>query len=135
MASSILGDWNVFVHWGDKQQPSPWASELTFHKNGSWTSNTNSGWWIQLEGMVFFNFPNSYPAGLFYTANATNDTLAGIMGYAFDPNATYPKVPPPGVWWATRPGAPHAARAESAQAADEPSFDVVTGLPDKRADA
>jgi hypothetical protein len=130
MASSVLGDWNVFVQWGDMNQPYPWTGgALTLHKDGSWTSGTYSGWWIQQEGIVFFNFPNSYPPGAFYTANVTKDTLAGIMGYACDPSTTYPHVPPPGVWWATRPGAPHAARAEPRGTAEEPSLDVLTGIP------
>ena len=53
LASSVLGDWTVFVQWGDMNQPYPWTSgALTFDKDRSWTSDSHSGWWIQQEKML-----------------------------------------------------------------------------------
>jgi hypothetical protein len=59
-------------------------------------------------------FPaQDFPPGLIYTANVTSDTLVGVMGYACDVTKyKYPGVPPPGVWWATRPGSAQVPLAE-----------------------
>jgi hypothetical protein len=75
--------------------------------------------------MLFFTFPDTYIPGLIYTGNVTSDTLAGVMGYACD-EAEYDYVPPPGVWWATRPGAPH---EEPEQVAERLDYERLTGLP------
>ena len=73
------------------------------------------GRWIQVEGMYFFNFTNA--AGLVYAANVTTDTVSGILGYAVAGSN-----PGSGVWWGTRPGAPHAALAAAAM----PEHDILT---------
>ena len=72
-----------------------------------WTYVNGGGRWIQVEGMYFFNFTNA--AGLVYAANVTTDTVSGILGYAVAGSN-----PGSGVWWGTRPGAPHAALAAAA---------------------
>ena len=57
------------------------------------------------------------PVGLVYAANVTTDTVSGILGYAVAGSN-----PGSGVWWGTRPGAPHAALA----AAAIPEHDILT---------
>jgi len=79
----------------------------TFNANGSWTYELGGGRWIQVEGLVAWNFTdNDEPAGLIYTANVTRNGLAGIMGYA---NAG--TTPGTGSFYAVRQvtGAPAAA--------------------------
>ena len=51
-----------------------------FNADGSWTYEFGGGRWIQVEGLVTWNFKNA--AGLIYTANVTRNGLDGIMGYA-----------------------------------------------------
>jgi len=91
------------------------ANPLTFNADGSWTYVNGGGRWIQVEGMYFFNFTNA--AGLVYAANVTTDTVSGILGYAVAGSN-----PDSGVWWGTRPGAPHAALAAAAM----PEHDILT---------
>ena len=125
IGSSIVGTWNTFVDWGDNGMPQI-ASPLTFNSNGSWTYYFGGGRWIQMEGMFFFNFTNG--PGLVYAANVTRDTLCGIMGYAASGSN-----PGSGVWWGTRPGAPHFAAEPGTgkKAAEKPSHDYMRG-PDKK---
>lgn len=103
IASSIVGTWNLFVDWGDGGTPVA-SNTITFNADGSWTYGYGGGRWVEVEGMYFFNFSNA--AGLVYTANVTRDCVSGIMGYAVAGSN-----PGSGVWWATKPGAPHAAVA------------------------
>jgi hypothetical protein len=80
-ATSIVGTWNGFVTWGDAGPPVSNASTLwTFRADGSWTYEFGGGRWIQVEGLVTWNFTNA--AGLIYAANVTRNGLDGIMGYA-----------------------------------------------------
>lgn len=98
IGSSVVGVWRPFVDWGDTGFAGI-ASPITFLSGGDWTYYYGGGRWIQMEGMLYFNFTNG--AGLGYSANVTRDTLCGIMGYA-----AAGTNPGSGVWWATRPGAP-----------------------------
>ncbi|HKO09253.1 MAG TPA: hypothetical protein VJ487_16210 [Alphaproteobacteria bacterium] len=52
----------------------------TFKADGSWTYEFGGGRWIQVEGLVAWNFTS--PAGLIYTGNVTRNAIDGIMGYA-----------------------------------------------------
>jgi len=97
-ASSIVGTWNTFVDWGSTGHPIL-ANPLTFKADGTWTYVFGGGRWLQIEGQYFFNFSNA--AGLIYAANTTLDCVSGIMGYLTPGGVN-------GVWWGTRPGAPHA---------------------------
>ena len=128
IGSSIVGVWNTFVDWGDTGSPIV-ANPFTVNADGSWTYVFGGGQWIQMEGMCFFNFSQSSAAGLVYAANVTRDTLCGIMGYAkLGPD------PGSGVWWGTRPGAPHLAAehvAALAKAAEKTAHDYILGLPKK----
>jgi hypothetical protein len=122
IASSIVGTWNTFVDWGDTGAPIV-ANPLTFNANGTWTYVFGGGHWIQMEGMYFFNFTNA--AGLVYAANTTKDTVSGIMGYAVSGSS-----PGSGVWWGTRPGAPHLAAEHVAamdKAAQKSAHDYILG--------
>jgi hypothetical protein len=91
------------------------TNPLTFNADISWTYVNGGGRWIQMEGAYFFNFTNA--AGLVYAANVTTDAVSGILGYA-----VAGANPRSGVWWGTRPGAPHAALA----AAAVPEHDILT---------
>jgi hypothetical protein len=59
----------------------------TFNADGSWTYEFGGGRWIQVEGMVAWNFkadtnePPMVAEYLVYTANVTRNALDGIMGY------------------------------------------------------
>ena len=80
-ATSIVGTWNGFVAWGDSGPPVSNASTVwTFKSDGSWTYEFGGGRWIQVEGLVAWNFTNA--PGLIYTANVTRNGIDGIMGYA-----------------------------------------------------
>ena len=80
-ATSIVGTWNGFVAWGDSGPPVSNASTVwKFNADGSWNYEFGGGRWIQVEGLVTWNFKNA--AGLIYTANVTRNGLDGIMGYA-----------------------------------------------------
>jgi hypothetical protein len=83
------------------------------------------------RGPSLLFFPaQDFPPGLIYTANVTSDTLVGVMGYACDVTKyKYPGVPPPGVWWATRPGSAQVPLAEPQAAPARLDFDPVRGLP------
>ena len=119
IGSSIVGTWNTFVDWGDTGSPIV-ANPLTFNSNGSWTYVFGGGRWIQMEGMFLFNFSNA--PSLVYSANVTRDTLCGIMGYPVAGNS-----PGSGVWWGTRPGAPHLAAAHEADLAKKAEHDLMLG--------
>ena len=116
--SSIVGTWNTFVDWGDTGSPIV-SNPLTFNADGTWNYSFGGGRWVQMEGMYFFNFTNA--AGLVYAANVTRDTVSGIMGYA-----AAPPNPGSGVWWGTRPGAPHLT-AETEMAAAQTDHDALLG--------
>jgi hypothetical protein len=80
-ATSIVGTWNGFVAWGDSGPPvSNAATVWTFKADGSWSYEFGGGRWIQVEGLVTWNFTNA--AGLIYTGNVTLNAIDGIMGYA-----------------------------------------------------
>lgn len=80
-ATSIVGTWSGFVTWGDAGPPIGNSSTVwTFNGDGSWTYAFGGGRWIQVEGLVAWNFTNA--AGLIYTANVTRNAIDGIMGYA-----------------------------------------------------
>jgi hypothetical protein len=105
MASSVLGKWTVITHWGDQPYPFP-PSDLDLKQDVSFDwAGGYSGWWIHNEGLLFLFPDQDFPPGLIYTANVTSEALVGIMGYACDLNkyGKYPGVPPPGIWWGTRP--------------------------------
>ncbi len=110
-ATSIVGTWNGFVAWGDSGPPVSNASTVwTFHADGSWTYEFGGGRWIQVEGLVAWNFTNA--AGLIYTANVTRNGVDGIMGYA-----TAGSSPGTGSFYAVREGgmvSPEVVRAASA---------------------
>lgn len=106
-ATSIAGTWNGFVAWGDSGPPVSDASTVwTFNANGTWTYEFGGGRWIQVEGLVTWNFNNA--PGLIYTANVTRNAIDGIMGYA----AAGPN-PGTGSFYAVRETARPAAAAVS----------------------
>jgi hypothetical protein len=58
----------------------------TFNADGTWTYEFGGGRWIQVEGLVAWNFSADKEeplaqASLIYTANVTRNALDGIMGY------------------------------------------------------
>lgn len=108
-ATSIVGTWSGFVAWGDSGAPVSNGSTLwTFKSDGSWGYEFGGGRWIQVEGMVTWNFTdNAEPAGLIYSANVTRNALDGIMGYA-SPGST----PGTGSFYAVRQQAGAAAAIE-----------------------
>jgi hypothetical protein len=116
-ASSIVGTWNTFVDWGSTGHPIL-ANPLTFNADGTWTYNSGGGRWLQIEGQFFFNFTNA--AGLIYVANTTLDCVSGIMGYPTPGGSN-------GVWWGTRPGAPHAADQALHALAAKGAHDALIG--------
>jgi hypothetical protein len=80
-ATSIVGTWTGFVAWGDSGPPvSDQSTIWTFKADGSWTYEFGGGRWVQVEGLVTWNFTNA--TGLIYTANVTRNAIDGIMGYA-----------------------------------------------------
>jgi len=79
-ASSIVGTWYGYVAWGCSGAPVQNASTIwTFKADGSWSYEFGGGRWIQVEGLVAWNFKNA--ANRVYTANVTLNALDGIMGY------------------------------------------------------
>lgn len=100
--TSIVGTWNVvIVDWGCGGNPLH-ASPFTFNSDGTWSYQFGGGRWVQVEGMATWNFNNA--AGLIYTANVTQESLAGIQGYA-----SAPPNPGNGCFYALRQAAPAAA--------------------------
>ncbi|UWZ83837.1 hypothetical protein [Occallatibacter riparius] len=80
-ATNIVGTWDGHVAWGDSGPGvSNATTQWTFNPDGTWTYQFGGGRWIQVEGLVAWNF-NKYPT-LIYTANVTRNALDGIMGYA-----------------------------------------------------
>jgi hypothetical protein len=114
-ATSIVGTWSGFVSWGDAGPPVSNASTLwTFKADGSWSYEFGGGRWIQVEGLVAWNFTdNDEPAGLIYTGNVTRNAIDGIMGYA---NAG--STPGTGSFYAVREQAAGAAAAVVARGHD-----------------
>jgi len=89
-ATSVVGTWTGYVAWGCSGPPVSNSSTVwTFHPDGSWTYEFGGGRWIQVEGMVAWNFtedteePPIVDRYLIYTANVTRNALDGIMGYPF----------------------------------------------------
>ena len=87
-ATSVVGTWNGFVAWGCSGPPVSNSSTVwTFKPDGTWTYAFGGGRWIQVEGLVAWNFSaekDEEPlaqASLIYTANVTRNALDGIMGY------------------------------------------------------
>jgi hypothetical protein len=87
-ATSIVGTWTGFVAWGCSGPPvSNLSTVWTFHADGTWTYEFGGGRWIQVEGLVAWNFkadkgePPIVAEDLVYTANVTRNALDGIMGY------------------------------------------------------
>ena len=76
--TSVIGDWQSFVDWGCGG-PVFQATLFTFNANGTWTYRFGGGEWIQVEGLVIFNFSDA--PGLIYSGNVTRDAVNGIMGY------------------------------------------------------
>jgi hypothetical protein len=114
-ATSIVGTWSGFVAWGDSGPGVSNSSTLwTFKSDGSWSYEFGGGRWIQVEGLVTWNFTdNDEPAGLIYSANVTRNGIAGIMGYA---NAG--STPGTGSFYAVREAAAGAAGAAVAKGHD-----------------
>ncbi len=87
-ATSIVGTWIGHVAWGCSGPPVSNASTVwTFNADGTWTYEFGGGRWIQVEGLVAWNFsadteePPIVARYLVYTANVTRNALDGIMGY------------------------------------------------------
>jgi hypothetical protein len=86
-ATSVVGTWNGFVAWGCSSPPVSDSSTVwTFNADGTWTYEFGGGRWIQVEGLVAWNFSADKEeplaqASLIYTANVTRNALDGIMGY------------------------------------------------------
>ncbi|SRR5579862_537635 len=86
-ATSIVGTWNGFVAWGCSGPPVSDSSTVwTFNADGTWTYEFGGGRWIQVEGLVAWNFSADKDeplaqASLIYTADVTRNALDGIMGY------------------------------------------------------
>jgi hypothetical protein len=125
--SSVVGTWLVVaVDWGCKGSAVR-AGPFTFNADGSWTYSFGGGRWIQVGGMVAWNFTNA--AGLIYSANINPNAMSGIMGYA----TSGPILK--GCFYALRSPSP-AASAETPSAlaslpgtAQESAGDVVVGPP------
>jgi len=80
-ATSVVGSWDGHVAWGCSGPAiSDGSTQWTFKADGTWSYEFGGGHWIQVEGLVAWNFTNA--AGLIYTANVTRNALDGIMGYA-----------------------------------------------------
>jgi hypothetical protein len=87
-ATSIVGTWTGYVAWGCSGPPVSNSSTVwTFKADGTWTYEFGGGRWIQVEGLVAWNFkadteePPIVAGSLVYTANVTRNALDGIMGY------------------------------------------------------
>jgi len=86
-ATSIVGKWTGYVAWGFSGPPVSDASTVwTFNPDGTWTYEFGGGRWIQVEGLVAWNFSTDKEEPpivqrLIYTANVTRNALDGIMGY------------------------------------------------------
>jgi hypothetical protein len=80
-ATSVVGSWDGHVAWGcSGPGVSDPSTQWAFKADGTWSYEFGGGHWIQVEGLVAWNFTNA--AGLIYTANVTRNALDGIMGYA-----------------------------------------------------
>ena len=78
--ASIVGTWAVVeVDWGPAGHVVK-AGPFTFNADGSWAYQYGGGRWVQVGGIVVWNFTNA--AGLMYTASVNNDAMTGMMGYA-----------------------------------------------------
>jgi M6 family metalloprotease-like protein len=123
--SSVVGTWAVVaVDWGCTGSVLK-AGPFTFNADGSWTYSFGGGRWIQVGGIVAWNFTNA--AGLIYAANISANAMSGIMGYATSGSTLK------GCFYALRSPSP-AASAEIASAlasllgtAQESDSDAVVG--------
>jgi hypothetical protein len=67
------------VAWNTKLVVPPPIPLWSFKADGTWNYAFGGGRWVQVEGLVFWNFTNA--AGLVYAANVTRNALDGIQGY------------------------------------------------------
>lgn len=110
-ATSVVGNWDGHVAWGcSGPAVSDASTQWTFKADGSWAYEFGGGRWVQVEGLVFWNFTNA--AGLVYTANVTRNALDGIQGYPVAGGAT---------------GCFYAVRKEAAGAAAPKGHDLTKG--------
>jgi len=64
MVSSVVGEWKWTSQWPDK--PYQFKGTFTFNPDGTFISGPpveDTGWWIQVEGMLFFLFDYGPPPG------------------------------------------------------------------------
>jgi M6 family metalloprotease-like protein len=77
--SSVVGTWAVIaVDWGCTGTVAK-ATPFTFNADGTWSYGFGGGRWLQVGGIVEWNFNNA--AGLTYSANIGPNAMSGIMGY------------------------------------------------------
>ncbi len=84
-ASSVVGTWEFFLDHACLGVSDP-AQSITFNSDGSWSSSPNgeSGYWIQVEGMVLWNtwVDANTVSDMCFGASVTNNALNGIFGQA-----------------------------------------------------
>lgn len=119
-ATSIVGTWLATIDWGCDGTITG-TSTWTFNANGTWTYAFGGGFWIQVEGLVAWNFTNT--ASLIYTANVTLNAIVGIQGYAQQGGIGT------GCFYAIRQSGPLAA---AAVAAAKEGHDFSVGPPRKK---
>jgi hypothetical protein len=71
---AIPGSWTLFYSWGCGT--SYGSTAWTFNANGTWSGGGYTGKWVQIEGMLLFNFDAGATT---YGANVAGNIVAGTM--------------------------------------------------------
>jgi hypothetical protein len=102
---AVPGTWTVFFDWGCDGSPGQFTA--TFNSGGTWSGSGFSGTWVQVSGMLMFNFASG-PA--IYSGNTAGGSMTGMMTTFTGSN---------GCWWALSQSTAKAlAAAETPTAAD-----------------
>jgi M6 family metalloprotease-like protein len=75
---SVIGTWPVVaVDWGPSGTAEP-TYAFTFHPDGTWTTESNTGRWVQVDSTVLWTVDH---LDLVYSGTVGERMLRGVMGY------------------------------------------------------
>lgn len=88
---TIVGQWTLHYDWGC--DGSYTQAGITFNNNGTFTSESYTGTWLQRDGMILFQYPS--PSKTTYGGNFAGNAMVGMMSTFAGLN---------GCWYAIRVG-------------------------------
>ena len=81
---AITGEWTLFYDWNCDGSYS--TGPITLNPNGTFTQGTYTGTWVQVAGMLTFQFKGSSTT---YSGNWASKSITGIMSTFSGLNGCY----------------------------------------------